>query len=130
MTTMELQSTNILITSIGSMSGEYAISSLRRANFGKLYGCDLYPSTYLPHSRQLDGFFQVPRGDSETYEEAVAKIVKKYNINLFLVFIYRPFQELIISIKYIILILVDAEGIYEHFTNCRITKRKKTKSIN
>ena len=56
--------------------------------------------------------------------------VKKYNINLFLVFIYRPFQELIISIKYIILILVDAEGIYEHFTNCRITKRKKTKSIN
>ena len=82
MTTMELQSTNILITSIGSMSGEYAISSLRRANFGKLYGCDLYPSTYLPHSRQLDGFFQVPRGASETYEEAVAKIVKKYNINV------------------------------------------------
>lgn len=72
---------NILITSIGSMSGEYAISSLKRANFGKVYGCDLYPSTYLPHSRQLDGFFQVPRGDSDEYEKAIAQIVKKYEIN-------------------------------------------------
>ena len=69
-------------------------------------------------------------GHSNYSFDKFIEILKKYNINLFLVFIYRPFQELIISIKYIILILVDAEGIYEHFTNCRITKRKKTKSIN
>ena len=38
---------------------------------------------------------------------------------------YFTFQALIISVKYIILILVDGEDTYEHFTNCGITKRKK-----
>lgn len=71
---------NILITSIGSMSSEAVIASLRARGF-RLTGCDINPKEWLYPAQLTDAFYQVPYGNDGGYIDSILAICESQNID-------------------------------------------------
>jgi carbamoyl-phosphate synthase large subunit len=56
----------VLVTAIGSMSGDVVIKSLRRTFPAKIHGTDIYPPSWIPASRLVDRFHQVSPAKSDS----------------------------------------------------------------
>ena len=66
---------NILVTAIGSMSAEAVISALKAINsVNKVVGCDVHPHNWLPASRLLDAFCQVPYYLDNSYIQQITEL--------------------------------------------------------
>lgn len=74
---------NILVTAIGSFSGEAVVSSLKSINVGKIVGCDIYPFDWIAISPHFDTFYQVPIVyNQDEYMKSILKIIEEEKINL------------------------------------------------
>lgn len=73
---------NILVTAIGSFSANSVVTSLRKIDTTKIFGCDIYPSEWHHVSRKFDKVFKAPlvKNDIE-YFEFISTICKKNNIS-------------------------------------------------
>lgn len=67
---------NVLLTAIGSMSAEIVIEKLRDLRNIQITGCDIYPRDWLPNSRLIDVFYQVPKATTNpaNYVDALKNI--------------------------------------------------------
>lgn len=73
---------HILVTAIGSMSAEAVISSLKACSFvEKVVGSDIYPKSWLPTSRLVDKFYQVPNYSEDNYINQIKDLCIKENVN-------------------------------------------------
>ncbi len=69
-----------LVTSIGSVSGDVVIKSLKRYGM-KVIGCDIYPKEYVVDAYHVDVFYQVPlSADRENYLKTIYDICSQNHV--------------------------------------------------
>lgn len=75
---------NILVTSIGSFSAKEIIISLRSSGkFGKIIGCDIYPSEWHNISKYFDEVFLAPKvRENENYFQFIKQLCEQYDIKI------------------------------------------------
>lgn len=72
---------NTLVTAIGSMSAMEVVHRLSAASGVKVFGCDIYPATWLPAASGLEAFVQVPRAvQAQDYVQALLGFCDKHKI--------------------------------------------------
>lgn len=63
----------VLVTAIGSFSGEAVINALSRCGF-RVVGCDIYPADWVANSRLVEKFYRAPlASDVEAYASFVRR---------------------------------------------------------
>lgn len=72
---------NILVTSIGSMSAQCVISSLRRLGHF-VVGTDIYPENWHSESKLCNKFFQIPLCKEYDYVPTLLNIISENDISL------------------------------------------------
>lgn len=72
---------NHLVTSIGSMSAESVISSLRSSTGGHITGCSIYPMDWTASSSLLDAFYQIPPASAQNYVQELLRVCILEHVN-------------------------------------------------
>lgn len=71
----------ILVTAIGSFSGNTIVASLKKLKEYNVYGCDIYPSIWHAGSEKYRKVFKVPLAIQEAeYVSAIIRICMDYKI--------------------------------------------------
>jgi len=90
----------ILVTAIGSFSGNAIIDSLKRLKEYNVFGCDIYPAIWLPRSSEYLKVFKVPQvKKTEEYLSAVLSICESNKIRFIIpttdieIDVYNIFRE-------------------------------------
>lgn len=75
---------NAFVTSLGSVSGDIVIKSLKRMGF-RVIGCDIYPKEWVADAYNVDVFYQAPYvSDTEAYLNFVHDICEKEDVDYLL----------------------------------------------
>ncbi len=67
---------NILVTAIGSMSGQCVITALKKRGH-RVIGCDIYPGEWHYETTLCDNFYRAPFATSKAYIPFLLEVVKK-----------------------------------------------------
>jgi len=71
----------ILVTAIGSFSGNAIIASLKKMKEFYVFGCDIHPSIWHTGSAEYKKVFRVPKAsDAEVYISAIIRICEDHEI--------------------------------------------------
>ncbi|MEM9314997.1 MAG: hypothetical protein AAGA95_10240, partial [Pseudomonadota bacterium] len=75
---------NILITAVGAMASECAITCLRESFPARIFGVDTHDGSLLPTVTALDGFRTVPPAEHPEYVPALLDVCRHFKIDCLL----------------------------------------------
>lgn len=72
---------NVLVTAIGSMSALEVVARLSAMPQARVFGCDIYPASWLSAATHIKGFVQVPRAaEAPTYIQTLLEFCQERQI--------------------------------------------------